>query len=66
MLELRKLVAWREQVFAEMGHTAPVPVVRAVGLAVIANPYAGRRVADLSLLFGLGAAILEATRRARR
>jgi len=49
-----------------MGHTAPVPVVRAVCLAVIDNPYAGRRAADLSLLFGLGAAILEATRLARR
>lgn len=59
MQGLRKLVTWREQVLSELGEVAPRPVVRAVGLAVIANPFAGRRVADLSALFALGAALGE-------
>ncbi len=59
MQGLRKLVTWREQVFSELGQAAPRPVVRAVGLAVVANPFAGRRAADLSPLFGLGAAVGE-------
>jgi hypothetical protein len=59
MQGLRKLVTWREQVFSELGHPAARPVVRAVGLAVLANPFAGRREADLSPLFGLGAAVGE-------
>ncbi len=57
MQGLRKLVTWREQIYAELGHAAPRPVVRAIGLAVLANPFAGRRAADLSPLFALGAAV---------
>ena len=56
---IRKLVTLREQVLGEMGEAAARPVVRAVGLAVIANPYAGRFAADLSLLFRAGAELGE-------
>lgn len=59
MPEIRKIVTLREQVLAEMGHRPPRPVVRAVALAVIANPFAGRRAGDLSPLFRAGAALGE-------
>ena len=59
MQGVRKLVTWREQIISELGHAAPHPLVRAVGLAVITNPFAGRRETDLSLLFTIGAAIGE-------
>jgi hypothetical protein len=42
-----------------MGRTASRPVVRALGLAVIVNPYAGRSVEDLTELFQAGAALGE-------
>ncbi|MBV1798220.1 amino acid synthesis family protein [Siccirubricoccus sp. G192] len=59
MLSIRKIVTLREQVLGEMGQAAATPVQRAVALAVIANPFAGRREADLSPLFGLGAELGE-------
>jgi hypothetical protein len=55
MMQIRKLVTTRETIFAELGEAAARPIVRAVGLAVIANPYAGRYVEDLRLLFEAGA-----------
>ena len=51
MVEIRKLITMREMVLSELGMTAPRPVVRAVGMAVILNPFAGRFVDDLRPLF---------------
>ena len=55
-MEIRKLVLIKETVFAE-GTAAAQPVTRAVAVAVIANPYAGKYVEDLSPLFARGAEI---------
>lgn len=54
MLETRKIVVWRESAFSEQRHAAAVPVVRAVGMAVIRNPFAGAFAQDLSELFAAG------------
>jgi Amino acid synthesis len=59
MTGIRKLVTTREVVFSEFGHAAPRPIVRAVGMAVIRNPFAGKRVDDLRALFEAGAAVGE-------
>jgi len=59
MTEIRKIVTLREVVFSEFGHTAPQPIVRAVGIGVIRNPFAGRRVEDLRRLFEAGAVLGE-------
>jgi hypothetical protein len=42
MLEIRKIVTTREVTFSELGVAAARPVVRAVGMAVIRNPFAGK------------------------
>src|SRR5262249_18052996 len=42
MVEIRKLITTRETIFSELGTAAPRPIVRAVGMAVIVNPFAGR------------------------
>ena len=44
MIETRKIITMREVVFSELGVAAARPVVRAVGMAVIRNPFAGRFV----------------------
>ena len=59
MTDIRKIVTLREVVFSELGVPAPQPIVRAVGIAVIANPFAGRRVADLRALWEAGAELGE-------
>jgi len=59
MADIRKIVTWREVVFSELGVAAARPIVRAVGMVVIANPYAGRRVSDLQELFQAGASLGE-------
>lgn len=59
MPEIRKFVVLRESVLSEMGAGLARPIQRAVGLAVIANPFAGRAVDDLKPLFEAGAAIGE-------
>jgi Amino acid synthesis len=59
MLDIRKIVITREVVFSELGMKAPRPVVRAVGIGVIKNPFAGRFVEDLRELFEAGAALGE-------
>lgn len=59
MIDIRKIVTIREAVMSEMGVAAPRPVVRAVGLAVIRNPYAGRFAEDLRQLFEAGAMLGE-------
>ena len=59
MTEIRKILTMREVIFSELGHAAPQPVVRAVGIGVIRNPFAGRWVEDLKPLFEAGAALGE-------
>jgi len=59
MVEIRKITTMREVTFSELGVAAPRPVVRAVGMAVIRNPFAGRFVDDLQPLFEAGAMIGE-------
>jgi hypothetical protein len=59
MTEIRKIITLREVVFSELGHDAPRPIVRAIGIGVIRNPFAGRWVEDLRPLFEAGAALGE-------
>ena len=59
MVEVRKIVTTREVLFSELGVAAPRPIVRAVGMAVITNPFAGRFVEDLRPLFEAGAMLGE-------
>ena len=59
MTDIRKIVTWREVTFSELGHAAPRPIVRAVGIAVIRNPFAGRFAEDLRPLYEAGAALGE-------
>ena len=59
MTEIRKILTMREVIFSELAHAAPQPVVRAVGIGVIRNPFAGRWAEDLRPLFEAGAALGE-------
>ena len=59
MTEIRKILTLREVVFSEWGREAPRPIVRAVGIAVIRNPFAGRWAEDLRPLFDAGAGLGE-------
>src|SRR3954454_18597565 len=59
MTEIRKIVTLREVVFSELGRKAARPIVRAVGIGVIRNPFAGRWAEDLQPLFEAGAALGE-------
>ena len=54
MVEIRKVITTRELILSELGVAAPRPVVRAVGMAVIRNPFAGQFVDDLRPLFEAG------------
>src|SRR5437016_7602414 len=55
MIEIRKIITTRETVLSELGVEANRPVTRAVGMAVIRNPFAGQFVEDLRPLFEAGA-----------
>jgi hypothetical protein len=59
MIEIRKLITSRETVFSELGVEANRPITRAVGMAVIRNPFAGQFVEDLRPLFEAGAMLGE-------
>jgi len=59
MLQVRKSLMLRETLTSDMGKDAARPIVRAVALAVIANPYAGRYVEELIELFEAGRALGE-------
>ena len=59
MLHLRKSLMLRETLTSDMGRDASRPIVRAVALAVIGNPYAGRYIEDLTELFEAGRALGE-------
>src|ERR1700722_2938311 len=59
MIEIRKTITLRETVFSELGVGAARPITRAVGMAVIRNPFAGQFVEDLRPLFEAGAMLGE-------
>ena len=59
MTDIRKIVTLRDVTFGELGMEAPRPITRAVGMAVIRNPFAGRAVDDLRALWEAGAGIGE-------
>src|SRR4051794_13158371 len=59
MTDIRKIITLREVIFSELGRETPRPVVRAVGIGVIRNPFAGRWAEDLRPLFEAGAALGE-------
>src|SRR5215471_6469609 len=54
MVDIRKIITMREMVLPELGVAAPRPIVRAVDMAVILKPFAGRVVDDLRPLFEAG------------
>jgi Amino acid synthesis len=54
MVQIRKSLLLRDKVTSEMGHIADRPIIRAVAMAVIENPFAGRYVEDLAELFEAG------------
>src|SRR6266852_8215959 len=56
MPDIRKIITLREVIFSELGREAARPIVRAVGIGVIRNPFAGRWVEDLRQLSEAGAA----------
>lgn len=59
-MHVRKILTWREEIFEELGTRPDKPVVKAVGIAVIRNPFAGKTmVGDLSPLFDAGAGLGE-------
>jgi len=58
-LSVRRLLVTKDVVYAEAGKAAQRPITRAIGMAVIANPFAGRHVDDLSPMFDLGAQLAE-------
>jgi len=58
-MNLRKISLTKETILAEAGRAAARPITRAVAVAVIENPFAGRFVDDLSPLFAQGAELGE-------
>ncbi len=53
-MDVRKTILTVEEIQADAGDRLARPVRRAVGIAIVANPYAGRRVDDLAPLFDVG------------
>ena len=53
--DIRRIAVWVEETHREMGQTITPATRKAVAVAVIANPFAGRYVADLSELIEIGA-----------
>jgi hypothetical protein len=46
MVETRKIITLRETIFSELGVEAARSITRAVGMAVIRNPFAGKFVEE--------------------
>ncbi len=59
MLDIREIVTIRDVTYSELGHKPARPIVRAVGMAVITNPYAGKYAEDLRQLWEAGAELGE-------
>lgn len=53
--EIRKIIVTVEETHREIGHTIAPPTRKAVAAAVIANPFAGKYVEDLTPLMDIGA-----------
>ena len=53
--DIRKIVVVMDEIHREMGREIAPPTRRAAALAVIANPFAGKYVEDLSELIDIGA-----------
>ncbi|MSO84701.1 MAG: amino acid synthesis family protein [Rhodospirillales bacterium] len=53
-MDIRKTVMIKETIFADGAGHACKPITRAVALAVVRNPCAGRYVEDLTPLFDIG------------
>ena len=53
-VEIRKIVTVVDETLTEMGRVVSPPVRRAAAIAVIANPFAGRYVEDLTPLIEAG------------
>src|SRR5690554_2872249 len=52
--KIRKITVWVEETRREMGRDITPPTRKAVAVAVIANPFAGRYVEDLTALMNIG------------
>lgn len=53
--EIRKIAVWVEETHIEIGKAISPPTRKAVAVAVIANPFAGKFVEDLTPLMDIGA-----------
>lgn len=53
--QIRKIAVWVEETHREMGKQITPPTRKAVAVAVIANPFAGSYVEDLTPLMDIGA-----------
>ena len=53
-LDIRKIAVWVEETHFEAGRAIVPPTRKAVAVAVIANPFAGRYVEDLTELMNIG------------
>jgi len=58
-MDIRKIATWVEETHIEIGQAISPPTRKAVAVAVIANPFAGKYVADLEPLMDIGAALGE-------
>jgi Amino acid synthesis len=58
-MNLRKISLTKETILTDAGKPTAQPITRAVAIAVLANPFAGRFVDDLSPLFAQGAELGE-------
>lgn len=52
--DIRKIAVWVEETLTEAGRPVSPPTRKAVAVAVIANPFAGRYVDDLTPLIDIG------------
>jgi hypothetical protein len=59
--DIRKIAVWVEETHQEAGRTISPATRKAVAVAVIANPFAGKYVEDLSPLMEIGAELGETT-----
>jgi len=58
-MEIRKIAVWVEETHFEQGQSISPPTRKAVAVAVIANPFAGKFVEDLEPLIETGAKLGE-------
>lgn len=58
-MDIRKIATWVEETHTEVGQSIAPPTRKAVAMAVIANPFAGKFVPDLEPLIEMGAELGE-------